>query len=37
MTIKDLEEIIGEIDEMIEELQSMEINLEIREEVPALA
>jgi len=37
MTIKDLEEVIGEIDEMIEELQSIEINLEIQEEVPALA
>ena len=36
MTIKDLEEVIGEIDEMIEELQSMEINLEMQEEVPAL-
>ena len=37
MTKEDLEEIIGEIDEMIEELQSMEVNLEFQEKAKALA
>ncbi|ADD08319.1 hypothetical protein Aboo_0508 [Aciduliprofundum boonei T469] len=37
MTRKDLEEIIGEIDEMIEELQSMEMSIEFPERAKALA
>ncbi len=37
MKKEDLEEIIGEIDEIIEELQSMEVNLEFQEKAKALA